>query len=613
MTIDFNKYVKEGNFLDLPKTAIFKGSCFGETELHEINANIANNPGSYKINLAELVDFIKSNTNITRVSLPYCDRIDENNMSFVDLLKNSNITKLNIAANGLGDTAANDSTNIIKSIAEALKNNKTLTILDLSSNFIGDEGAKAIAEALKKNKTLTSLNLSSNFIGAEGTKAIVEALLVYNSTLASLNLSLNNIKDGAVELIAKMLESNRTLTNFDLSHNRITVEGIKAIVESLKNNKTLTNLELSYNCIGAEGIKAIAEMLESNTTLVNINLKEYVLIDDTVIENINKKLQRNKEIKDISEAFKPIISEITLDTDGTPLLSLDKEDSEQNSCLNKLKGYSEKYGELLLPALEQSIAQSLYQDTVHVHKDGIEQLSFTARSKPLTEIMQTVLEHLGFKEDKINEFNSKIVEIIREVEEMFLVELDILNNNLMNTDEIDVQTNTFDLKKPLEFLCYHEFIVGEGLKPSFDSDINVESLNDQQKVELKNNQQLTDLYEKHPELKMPGTILRDFLKSDSTIYLNTARELKQHTDEQTFKHNLQIQKLLNEFTIELNNISAIELQESSLAPKQKVSLEAPLAQHSDSHLPNISEHTSIGLATDDPITPVLGDSSHHID
>ncbi|WP_425361566.1 hypothetical protein [Candidatus Tisiphia endosymbiont of Ceraclea dissimilis] len=289
---------------------------------------------------------------------------------------------------------------------------------------------------------------------------------------------------------------------------------------------------------------------------------------------------------------------------------MDKEDSEQNSCLNKLKGYSEKYGELLLPALEQSIAQSLYQDTVHVHKDGIEQLSFTARSKPLTEIMQTVLEHLGFKEDKINEFNSKIVEIIREVEEMFLVELDILNNNLMNTDEIDVQTNTFDLKKPLEFLCYHEFIVGEGLKPSFDSDINVESLNDQQKVELKNNQQLTDLYEKHPELKMPGTILRDFLKSDSTIYLNTARELKQHTDEQTFKHNLQIQKLLNEFTIELNNISAIELQESSLAPKQKVSLEAPLAQHSDSHLPNISEHTSIGLATDD-LTPILGDSSYH--
>ncbi|OZG31596.1 hypothetical protein [Rickettsia endosymbiont of Culicoides newsteadi] len=107
-----------------------------------------------------------------------------------------------------------------------------------------------------------------------------------------------------------------------------------------------------FNITTAEGITAIAKALQDNTILINLG---------TWIKNadITKILERNKKIKDISEAFKPIISKITLDTDGTPLLSLDKEDSEQNSCLNKLKGYSKKYGELLLPALEQSIAQSL--------------------------------------------------------------------------------------------------------------------------------------------------------------------------------------------------------------------------------------------------------------
>ncbi|MCC8399863.1 MAG: hypothetical protein LN563_04795 [Rickettsia endosymbiont of Platyusa sonomae] len=640
MTIDFKKYVKDTNFLDLPKTEIFIGSYLEETECDEINANIANNPDSYQINLAELVDFIKSNTNITRVNLPCCGRIDKNNISFVELIKISNITNLNIAANGLGDTAANDSTTIIESIAEALKNNITLTSLDLSSNDIGVEKEIliVIAEALKNNRTLTNLNLSSNYIGVEeesviaivevlknnrtltnldlsnnilrdnGTKAIAGAL-VCNSTLASLNLSSNYITNRAVKLIAKMLDSNKTLTNFDLSHNRIAVKGIKAIAEALKNNKTLTHLDLSYNCIDAEGIKAIAEalknnktlthldlsgnridaegikaiaeMLESNTNLTNLNLGTNVSIDATVIENINKNLQRNKEIndsrKDISESFKAIISKITLDTDGTPLVFLDKEDSEQNSFLKTLQEYSEKYGRLFLPALElpaleQSIAQSLYQNTVHIYKNGTEQLSFAVISDALTKVTQTILERLGFKEDKINEFNSKIVEIIEEVKEMFWLELDILNNNLMDTSEINIDTsvnnvptNTFAPDHVLQILLSNEFTRGE----------------------WQHNQQLTDLYEKHPELKIPGTILHNLLKSDSPIYPNIAVLLNQHVDEKTFKHNPLIQEWLNKFStpvltknlssaLENNNIEDVALWLSAINLMSAVQLESDL-------------------------------------
>jgi NLR family CARD domain-containing protein 3 len=49
--------------------------------------------------------------------------------------------------NEIGDVGA-------KALAEALKTNATLLILDLLRNNIEDEGAKAFGEGLKTNNTL---------------------------------------------------------------------------------------------------------------------------------------------------------------------------------------------------------------------------------------------------------------------------------------------------------------------------------------------------------------------------------------------------------------------------------------------------------------------------
>jgi ABC-type protease/lipase transport system fused ATPase/permease subunit len=60
-----------------------------------------------------------------------------------------------------------------KALAEALKTNKRLKILELMNNNIGDEGAKALAEALRENTTLKILELKFNYkIGPEGKTAL---------------------------------------------------------------------------------------------------------------------------------------------------------------------------------------------------------------------------------------------------------------------------------------------------------------------------------------------------------------------------------------------------------------------------------------------------------
>ncbi|KAF8991910.1 hypothetical protein BGZ52_013006, partial [Haplosporangium bisporale] len=49
-----------------------------------------------------------------------------------------------------------------QALAEALKTNSTLTTLTLYSNWIKDDGAQALSEARKINSTLTTLNLDFN-------------------------------------------------------------------------------------------------------------------------------------------------------------------------------------------------------------------------------------------------------------------------------------------------------------------------------------------------------------------------------------------------------------------------------------------------------------------
>ena len=79
----------------------------------------------------------------------------------------------------------------LTSLADVLKVNTTLEILDLSLNDnTGAEGARKLACVLEINTKLRMLNLWRNGIGAAGAEALAGALKV-NNTLKSLYLTSN--------------------------------------------------------------------------------------------------------------------------------------------------------------------------------------------------------------------------------------------------------------------------------------------------------------------------------------------------------------------------------------------------------------------------------------
>ncbi|KAF9577007.1 hypothetical protein BGW38_008081, partial [Lunasporangiospora selenospora] len=207
------------------------------------------------------------------------------------LKTNSTLTTLDLFSNGIGDDGA-------KALAEALKINSALTNLYLNHNSIGVNGAKALAESLKVNSTLTTLDSYNNIIGDDGAKALAEALKI-NSTLTTLCMGHNNIGDDGANTLADALKINSTLTTLKLEQNNIGDDGAKALAETLKINSALTTLYLNHNNIGDDGAKALAEALKINSTLTTMKLEQ---------NNIG-----NDGAKALAEAFKINSTLITLD------------------------------------------------------------------------------------------------------------------------------------------------------------------------------------------------------------------------------------------------------------------------------------------------------------
>ena len=180
------------------------------------------------------------------------------------------LVKLNLSANYINDDGA-------KQIADALKDSlKSLQTLDLSENCISDDGAKQIADALKVNHSLKTLDLTYNDIGDGGAEAIADALNVNNS-LEILRLFYNKIGDDGAKAIANALKANRSLVELRMSDNNIGDDGAKAIADALKDIRSLKILDLDGNKIGYDGSKAIADALSLCLIQENHSLKSLYL------------------------------------------------------------------------------------------------------------------------------------------------------------------------------------------------------------------------------------------------------------------------------------------------------------------------------------------------
>ncbi len=146
--------------------------------------------------------------------------------------------------------------NGVSGLAESLSGLSELRELRLSFDNIGENGARALGRAFPKLH-LTVIDLSDNWLEDEGVAEIVNGLLLCREkALRSLNLTGNHAEESGGMHIAKLIEASPCLTNLDISRNSIGEDAGLAVGKALANTQ-IRELNVSSCDLGPRGLPAV--------------------------------------------------------------------------------------------------------------------------------------------------------------------------------------------------------------------------------------------------------------------------------------------------------------------------------------------------------------------
>jgi hypothetical protein len=192
--------------------------------------------------LAKLISDLNFNNTSSETTLSGID-MGPTRWSILAKALENNITlkELHLSRKAIGDEEGEE---IIKS----LKKNNTIEKLELQGNILGKNTAVHVGELLGKNDTLKYLDLEGNelfdknFKDPVGIVAIAEGIKK-NQCLILLNISNCNLDNECGNILADAMEKNQTIIDFDYRGNDFGLDIVKRLNKSLKRNKVLYDEE----------------------------------------------------------------------------------------------------------------------------------------------------------------------------------------------------------------------------------------------------------------------------------------------------------------------------------------------------------------------------------
>jgi hypothetical protein len=131
-----------------------------------------------------------------------------------------------------------------------------------------------------------------------------------NTSLESIDLSHNNIRNRGAQSIAKVLKKNEILTELFLANNNIRFTGIKHIANSISKSNSIQKLQIQSNLFGEEGVHVILGAVLENKSLVDVCLRsfDYFNYDDAAYcmrleGTLAETLERNRVLRFASRKF----------------------------------------------------------------------------------------------------------------------------------------------------------------------------------------------------------------------------------------------------------------------------------------------------------------------
>ena len=213
---------------------------------------------------------IHGNTSVKKLDLSAVRRLPY--QSVVDLIhKNKTITDLDIGETYFTKEVPS-SLSKFKKFVDAVKNNTTLQSLNLGYNNLKDAFVCGIAHAFTDHPSLTSLSLSNNYLTDKSVVALMAAL--ERCGLERLFLQRNHFKSDGALAIANYIKKCTTLTVLNISYNDLGKNGMIAIANAIKQNTetVLADFKVHHTYIDQECTDALCDMILNNNTIEHLDI-----------------------------------------------------------------------------------------------------------------------------------------------------------------------------------------------------------------------------------------------------------------------------------------------------------------------------------------------------
>ncbi|XP_067835798.1 NACHT, LRR and PYD domains-containing protein 3-like [Heptranchias perlo] len=184
---------------------------------------------------------------------------------------------LRLGRNKLGDSG-------VKLLSAALRNpDCKIQELWLWANDLTDSCTEDLSSALSANRSLTVLNLGINKLGDSGVKLLSEALRNPDCKIQKLQLWDNDLTASCTEDLSSALSTNRSLTVLDLGGNKLGDSGVKLLSAALRNPDCKIQ-ELHLNDVGLTDscTDDLSSALSTNRSLTGLSLGSNSFTDRSV-------------------------------------------------------------------------------------------------------------------------------------------------------------------------------------------------------------------------------------------------------------------------------------------------------------------------------------------
>ncbi|XP_073328167.1 protein NLRC5 isoform X2 [Pagrus major] len=163
----------------------------------------------------------------------------------------------------------------LEKVWRSLGTSSELTLLDLSSNSLGNKGLGKLLEVLPRLRSIREINASNNQITMEGVLMLAGALCSHNN-LTQIHISHGGREQVTLKFCHDKSEDNQQLKMFRINSSSLLPTNVTALCRRLLQCRSDLELDLSHSSLTDKAIENLLKVLPKMTSLQRLNVSHSI-------------------------------------------------------------------------------------------------------------------------------------------------------------------------------------------------------------------------------------------------------------------------------------------------------------------------------------------------